>query len=176
VIAVHRPLLNRRGKGYAAEPPPQLRAIGPYQRERAWWLFHVTWLAVLTRRPSGWIRRSLAHHIVAADDQGWPVPLGEGNTHSIRIPTEQAAREMLIRAASPSLRDAVITPTQASEATAWWAGYAGHPFLANPQSTEVALSAVLGRSNDGRRGPWTLPSRGDTERLIRLVRHLGVSH
>lgn len=35
----------------------QLQKVGSYKRERAWWLFHVPWLAVLTLRPEGWVQQ-----------------------------------------------------------------------------------------------------------------------
>jgi hypothetical protein len=79
LIAAHRPLGNLAGRGYQAGPPAPLRAIGGYERERAWWLFHVAWLAVLTLgTPSEGIRRRRLQHEVAHDEHGWPVPLGEG--------------------------------------------------------------------------------------------------
>lgn len=180
LIASHRPMLNRRGQGYKSQGPIQLQRIGVYERERAWWLFHVSWLAVLTLQPDGWIQHSrrpwatTAH--VACDEAGWPVPLLEGDAHAVTIPDERAARKMLVDLAPHELRDAIAdSSTGAEQATAWWAAYAGHPFLGNSQSQEDALRAALARRPYP--SPPRLPSGPRRTALIELARRLpGVNH
>lgn len=177
LIAMHRPLLNRHGRGYKAEPLVQLRAVGIYEDARVWWLFHVAWLAVLTLRPQAWVRRSLNGHVIAADEHGWPVCLDEGTHHKLRIPGERAARGLLARAAPPALHDAVSGATSSAEATAWWAAYAGHAFLKQPDAPDVALRAALTRSSNALRAPQAGPSESGHARLVDLVRQLpSVAH
>lgn len=180
LIASHRPMLNRRGLGYQAQGPTQLQRIGAYEEERAGWLFHVSWLAVLTLQPDGWVQRSRrpwsrSTH-VACDGAGWPVPLLEGATHAITIPDERSARKALAAVAPSELRVAITdSSTSAEQATAWWAAYAGHPFLVDSQPREDALRAALARRPH--RGPPTLPSESGCAALIELVRRLpGVNH
>jgi hypothetical protein len=184
LIAAHRPLINRKGQGYGAQPPMQLQKIGAYERERAWWLFHASWLAVLTLRPTDWVAdcwRSgpwfLADR-VAHDEDGWPTPLAEGTEQTIRIPWEWSARETLVDLAPPELREAVMDESTAAEqATAWWAAYAGHPYLRDSQPHEDALRSALAREPSAYRSPPDLPSGRKLEQLLQLVRQLPhVSH
>lgn len=152
LIATHLPLLNRHGRGLRERTPVQLRERTAFEREAAWWLFHVSWLGVIMLAPDDWleVRSTDASWpvtcTVACDDDGWPVPLTDGRDQEITVPDESSARELLVRAAPRELRAAVAdTGTGAYEATAWWAAYAGHPFLRSGQPHEDALAAALRR-------------------------------
>ena len=126
LIGTYRPLLNRHGRGYRNQLPTQLQRVGAFERERAWWLFHVAWLAVLTLRPEDWIqpwsrrRPWSVTDRVACDEDGWPLPLCDGENHPITIPDEWSARQMLVDAAPRELRNVVTDAiSSADEATAW---------------------------------------------------------
>lgn len=177
LIADNMTLLNRRGRGYAQYGPAQLRAIGPYARQRAWWLFHASWIAVLDQRPDGWAHRTLRSTRVACDEAGWPTPLSEGRQQVVKVPSERAARRVLAECAPPHLRDAASVRSEANEARAWWAAYAGHQFTAEPESVEAALRAALRTDAQGRRGPATLPDPARQAQLAKLIARLpGIAH
>jgi hypothetical protein len=183
-IERYLPMLNLKGRGYKALGPVQLRNGIGYERERAWWLFHVSWIAVITLQPPGWVDDCWTPgewwgaDRVSCDDDGWPVRIGDGETHTIRIPSERSARELLLAAAPPTLRDeAADSSTTSEEATAWWAAYAGHAFLQDSQPHSDALRAGLARSADGYRAPISLPTGPKRADLLELIRPLpGVGH
>lgn len=176
MIAEYRPLLNRRGRGYKSQPMMQLQKVGSYERERAWWLFHVSWLAVLTLRPDGWIqpwsrrRPWLPTDHVACDEHGWPVPLLEGESQALTIPDEWSARDVLIDVASRELREVVADNRSSSDQSiAWWAAYAGHPFLRDGPSHEDALRAAFARRDEAYKGPPELPFGRALSQLLGVV-------
>lgn len=176
LIATHLPLLNLHGRGLRGRPPVQLRKRLEFERDAAWWLFHVSWLAVITLRSDEWIEVRSRHTSrpvtcsVACDDDGWPVPLAEGRHHEITVPDEAAARKVLIKAAPRELRAVVAeTGTGAHEATAWWAAYAGHPFLRDGTPHEDVLAAALRRNDEGYAGPGRLPTDTKLRSLLNLV-------
>jgi len=177
LIAANVSLLNRRGRGYLRHGPPQLRAIGPYGEQRARWLFHTAWIAVLDRQPDGWARRGLRGTRVASDKHGWPAPLGEGQERLLKVPGERAARRIVGRCAPSELRAAASTPSEANEARAWWAAYAGHEFLPNPQGVEEALNTALRKRAVIPSALADLPDDASRARLVKLVATLpGIAH
>lgn len=176
----HRPLLDRSGQGYPARLPVQLRRIGPYEKERAWWLFHVSWLAVLTLKPIGWLGRAPSYrpafwesYAVACDDDGWPVPLNKGTVHETMIPEDWTAREILVEVAPSELLEAVAdSSTGSEEAAAWSAAYAGHQFLRNSEPHEETLRAALSGGASAYRAPTKLPSGPKLDELLDLIKPL----
>ena len=184
LIATHLPLLNLHGRGLSGRAPVQLRNRLAFEQDAAWWLFHVSWLAVIVSAPEEWIEVRGRHTSwpiscsVACDDDGWPVPLTEGRDHKITVPDEASARQVLIKAAPRDLRAVVAeTRTDAHEATAWWAAYAGHPFLRHSQPHESALAAALRRDDDGYAGPGRLPTDAKLRDLLALIAPLArVTH
>lgn len=180
LIKAHRPLLDRSGQGYPARLPVQLRRIGPYEKERAWWLFHASWLAVLTLKPIRWVAKAPSYrpafwesYAIACDDDGWPVPLTEGTVHETMILDDWSAREILVEVAPTELVDAVAdSSTGSDEAAAWWAAYVGHRFLRDSQPHEDALRAALACGASAYRAPRKLPSGPKLDELLDLVRPL----
>jgi hypothetical protein len=184
VIAAHRPLVNRKGRGYRAGPPPQLKAGNTYEPERAWWLFHAAWLAVLSLEHTDFVRPLRRWHPttysleVATNPDGWPVPLGQGTPRRIRVPkTDRAAERVLAgaarRAGAPQeIQDAVRDDTPASQAFAWWAAYAGCEFRRDPIPVRDALGGALTRRDDGFRAPTRLPDAALRSHLVDLVKLL----
>jgi hypothetical protein len=171
-IAAHRPLVNRKGLDYGAEPPPQLRATGPHEAARAWWLFHAAWLAVITIEEASYSAVDFGRLMVAVDEDGWPVPLADGDHQRLDLPSDWEAQRVLVGAAPSELRGAVADETDSEQAFAWWAAYSGHQFLPGGGTTHDALHGAFTRSDEGHRAPSHLPAEPTRSRLVALVKQL----
>jgi len=92
---------------------------------------------------------------------------------AITVPDEWSARELLTDLAPRQLRDVVAdSSSSADQSAAWWAAYAGHPFLRDSQPHEDALRAAFARSDEAYQGPPTLPSGHALNDLLGLIRCL----
>lgn len=173
LIAAYQPLLNLSGQGLRVLGPPQLRYVGDWEPARAAWLFSVAWIAVLSGRPSGWVRRRLRKRAdeIRVDDAGWPMPLAAaGRPERVRIPSEREARTLLSGCLPDTYGTAQFNDDE--EARAWWAAYIGLTFQHTPQAVEDALHLAASRRVDAIRTPPTLPDEPRRRELLQLIRLL----
>ncbi len=191
LIAEHQPVLNLRGQGLRAAGPPQLRYVGRYEAERAEWLFRLTWLAVLTLAPDGWVGRPTASLHVAMDADGWPCRVrgfADRGTHAVDLPDDRWALERIAAAAPAELTDVIeaphapapgvidtCDPEQAQEARAWIAAYLMAP-PGDATTPDERLAAALRGQRSGIT-PIRLPTGDRLRELLDLVDLLpGVAH
>jgi hypothetical protein len=171
LIDEHRPVINLAGRGYSARGP-LIRDDGFKERVRAWWLFRVAWLAVISGEPDAYTRRRAGLRgstiEVGWDAHGWPVPLESAASRGIvERRSEAAQRKRLLAASPPDLRDAVCKWLDSDEATAWAYAHTGLALVAGAGVTDILADALSRATRQP--GPEVLPNPETRMALYRLV-------